>query len=291
MSTKHYLNTDHFFDKEIFDAGISNDVNRALTEDIGNEDITAALISSEKQAKARIIARENAIICGRPWCDAVFKQLDPAVEINWQVDEGSAVKANQLLVTLTGHARPLLTAERTALNFLQLMSGTASCSHYYAQIVADSKVKLLDTRKTLPGLRIAQKYAVKIGGCYNHRMGLFDAFLIKENHITACGGIAAAIANAREHAPDKPVEVEVEALEELKTALSANADIIMLDNFSLEALKQAVELTNGQAKLEASGGISDKTLRDIAATGVDYISLGTLTKHLQAIDLSMRIDM
>lgn len=267
---------------------ITETVAFALKEDIGSGDITAQLIPVTQTAKARIITRENAVICGTEWVNEVFRQIDSSVTIHWHVADGDAVKPDQLLFELAGSARSLLTGERTALNFLQLLSGTATICKSYADIVAHTQVRLLDTRKTIPGLRTAQKYAVTCGGCHNHRIGLYDAFLIKENHIAACGGIPAAISAAREIAPGKPVEVEVESLAELEIALAGNADIIMLDNFSLADMKTGVELTAGRAKLEASGNVDASTLAGIAETGVDYISIGALTKHAQAVDLSMR---
>ena len=265
-------------------------VTHALAEDIGDGDITAQLIPATQTATAQIITREHAVLCGQAWVDEVFRQIDPAVTITWKAVDGEQVTPNQVLFELSGSARSLLTGERTALNFLQLLSGTATTCRKYADIVADTGVKLLDTRKTIPGLRNAQKYAVTQGGCFNHRIGLYDAFLIKENHIAACGGIEQAIATAKQQAPGKPVEVEVESLKELEQALSANADIIMLDNFTLEMMRTGVEITNGKAKLEASGNVIDETLRPIAETGVDYISIGALTKHCRAVDLSMRIN-
>ncbi|WP_415905249.1 carboxylating nicotinate-nucleotide diphosphorylase [Neptuniibacter sp. QD48_55] len=268
---------------------IPDAVRYALQEDIGSGDITAQLIPAEQTATARIISRQEAVVCGVDWVNEVFRQVDPELELDWQVDDGDIVQRDQVLFWAKGSARNLLTAERAALNFLQTLSGTATVSKFYADKVAGTTVKLLDTRKTLPGLRFAQKYAVTCGGCYNHRIGLFDAFLIKENHIMACGGIDAAIATAKSNEPGKPVEVEVETMEELHQALEAGADIIMLDNFSLEAMRDSVKLTRGIAKLEASGGITDETLRPIAETGVDYISIGALTKHCQAVDLSMRL--
>ncbi len=267
---------------------ITETVAFALKEDIGSGDITAQLIPVTQTAKARIITRENAVVCGTEWVNEVFRQIDSSVTIHWHVADGDAVKPDQLLFELAGSARSLLTGERTALNFLQLLSGTATICKSYADIVAHTQVRLLDTRKTIPGLRTAQKYAVTCGGCHNHRIGLYDAFLIKENHIAACGGIPAAISAAREIAPGKPVEVEVESLAELEIALAGNADIIMLDNFSLADMKTGVELTAGRAKLEASGNVDTSTLAGIAETGVDYISIGALTKHAQAVDLSMR---
>ncbi len=259
----------------------------ALREDIGSGDITAQLIAPETQATALIYARENAVLCGCAWAEEVIQQLDSRIAVTWFVAEGEAIKPDQEVASFVGNARTLLTAERSMLNFLQTLSGTATISRHYAKQVAHTRVRLLDTRKTIPGLRTAQKYAVVIGGCFNHRMGLFDAFLIKENHISACGSISAAISQARHLHPAKPVEVEVENLLQLDEALAAGADTIMLDNFTLELLREAVEITAGKAKLEASGGINATTLIPIAETGVDYISIGALTKDCKAIDLSM----
>lgn len=268
----------------------------ALAEDLGflplaQGDITASLIPPQQQASATIITREDCVVCGTAFADEVFRQLGGEVQLNWQVKDGDKVSANTLLCTLSGPARILLTGERTALNFLQLLSATASVTAHYVQflVLAGSKTRLLDTRKTLPGLRFAQKYAVTVGGGKNHRIGLYDAFLIKENHIAAAGSIANAVASARQNFPGKPVEVETENLQELQQALTAGADIIMLDNFSLADINQAVALNNGQAKLEVSGNITSERLTELAATGVDYISSGALTKHVQAIDLSMRL--
>ncbi|WP_091343765.1 carboxylating nicotinate-nucleotide diphosphorylase [Alkalimonas amylolytica] len=266
----------------------------ALAEDLGNlpveqGDITASLIPASQLASATIISREAAIICGVAWVNEVFQQLDPSVQLDWQVQDGDSVAPNQLLCRLQGNARSLLTGERSALNFLQCLSGTATTTDVFVQQLAGSRTQLLDTRKTLPGLRLAQKYAVLCGGGQNHRIGLFDAFLIKENHIAAAGGIAKAVAQARSNFPGKPVEVEVENLAELQQALTAGADIIMLDNFSLADIQQAVAINQQQAKLEVSGNITSERLRELAATGVDFISSGALTKHVQAIDLSMRL--
>lgn len=268
---------------------IEQNVKTALQEDIGDGDITARLIPESEQATARVISREHATISGTAWVDEVFRQVDAGMDISWNVKDGDQVTPNQALFTVTGSARSILTAERAALNFLQTLSGTATVSQQYADKVATTKVKLLDTRKTIPGLRLAQKYAVTCGSCYNHRIGLYDAFLIKENHIMACGGIKAAIGTAQKTAPGKPVEIEVETLEQLNEALAADADIIMLDNFTLEQMREAVAITNGKAKLEASGNITDETLVPIAETGVDYISIGALTKHCRAVDLSLRL--
>ncbi|MCI3943744.1 nicotinate-nucleotide pyrophosphorylase [Pseudomonas syringae] len=272
-------------------AEIEANVRRALLEDVGSGDITAQLIPAERLAKATIISRDAAVIAGTAWVDTVFRQLDPRVAVHWQVIDGDRVSPNQALFHLEGPARSLLTGERSALNFLQLLSGVATRAQYFADIVAGTQVKLLDTRKTLPGLRLAQKYAVTCGGCHNHRIGLYDAFLIKENHIAACGGIAQAVDTAHRIAPGKPVEIEVESLSELKQALDAGADIIMLDELSLDDMREAVRLTAGRARLEASGGINDDTLRVIAETGVDYISIGAMTKDVKAVDLSMRLSL
>jgi nicotinate-nucleotide pyrophosphorylase (carboxylating) len=265
-------------------------VTQSLQEDIGSGDITAQLIPADRISQGHVITREGAVIAGRAWVDEVFRQVDPAVTLNWQTRDGETVHPGQILFTMTGNARSLLTAERSALNWLQALSGTATVCADYAARVAHTGVKLLDTRKTIPGLRLAQKYAVTCGGCHNHRFGLWDAFLIKENHIAACGSIANAVAEARRIAPDRPVEVETENRDELEQALEAGADIIMLDEFSLEGMREAVLLTGSAAKLEASGGISERTLVAIAETGVDYISIGALTKDIRAIDLSMRLD-
>ncbi len=264
----------------------------ALQEDIGSGDITAQLIPASQQARARIITRERAIIAGVAWVNEVFRQVDPTVQVVWRVREGEWVRPDQVLFELRGPARSLLTGERCALNFLQTLSGTATRCRHYADRVAGTGVKLLDTRKTIPGLRIAQKYAVAVGGCYNHRIGLYDAFLIKENHIMAAGGIAAAVQQAHQIAPGKPVEVEVETVAQLDEAINAGADIVMLDNFSPTAMTAAVAHSrqrNPQVKLEASGGITNDTLLPYAQTGVDYISIGALTKDCKAIDLSMRL--
>ena len=265
-------------------------VTQALSEDVANGDITAELIGADVQASGRIVTREDGILCGTTFALEAFQQIDPSCHVEWAAQDGDAIAADSLVCTLSGPARALLTGERTALNFLQLLSGTASTAGQYAARVAHTGVKLLDTRKTVPGLRLAQKYAVTCGGCYNHRIGLFDAFLIKENHISAAGGIAEAVAAARNVAPDKPVEIEVETEAELEQALTAGADRIMLDNFTLAALRDAVSLTAGRAELEASGNVTDETLVAIAETGVDFISIGALTKHVRALDLSMRID-
>ena len=268
---------------------ITKSVSTALAEDIGSGDITAQLIPAEQTAEANIITRENCVFCGKAWVEEVFRQLDPQVQIIWHIEDGQTAAANSILFTLKGSARSLLTGERAALNFVQTLSGTATISKQYADQVAHTSVKLLDTRKTIPGLRTAQKYAVACGGCHNHRIGLYDAFLIKENHIAACGGIGKAVAAARSIAPGKLVEVEVETFAELDQALEANTDIIMLDNFSIDDMKKAVAINAGRAKLEASGNINEQTLIPTAETGVDFISIGGLTKHCRAVDLSMRV--
>jgi len=261
----------------------------ALEEDIGSGDITAQLIPATQTSQATIITREDCVICGIDWVEEVFRQLDPSVEINWQVKDGDFVKENTELCQLKGNNRILLTGERTALNFLQLLSGTATTSQQYAKLVKGSKVKILDTRKTIPGLRTAQKYAVRCGGCHNHRIGLYDAFLIKENHIASCGGIKNAIETARKQNPSKTVEVEVENLSELQQALDAKADVIMLDNFSDEDLKQCGKFEKGNTKFESSGNLQVNKISSKLSGIADYASIGALTKNLTAIDLSMRI--
>lgn len=270
---------------------ITANVRNALAEDIGSGDITAQLIPAAQCAQARIITREDAIVCGTAWVDEVFRQLDADVTVDWNVRDGERAQADQTLFTLEGPARALLSGERSALNFLQLLSGVATRCREYADLVEGTAVQLLDTRKTIPGLRLAQKYAVTCGGCHNHRIGLYDAFLIKENHIAACNGIAQAISAAHRIAPGRPVEIEVEDLNELRQALEAGADIIMLDELSFEDIRTAVALSAGRAKLEASGGINRDTLRAYAETGVDYISIGSLTKDVKATDLSMRLSL
>ena len=265
-------------------------VKLALDEDIGSGDITAGLVDRNERASATVITREAGVLCGTQFVDAVFAAVDPDVKVAWKKADGEALSPNDVLFTLEGNARSILTGERAALNFLQMLSGTASYSASLASIIEGTKTKLLDTRKTIPGFRNAQKYAVTCGGCFNHRIGLFDAFLIKENHIAACGGIREAVEQARENAPGKPVEVEVENLPELEQALAAGADRIMLDNFTLEDMRKAVSITASKAELEASGNVTEETLRDIAETGVDFISIGALTKVVTPLDLSMRLD-
>lgn len=263
-------------------------VRLALEEDIGSGDVSAALIPGDSIWQATVISRETAIICGRAWFDAVFRLIDSKVTINWRAADGTEVNDGQTICTLHGPARALLSGERAALNFLQTLSGTATLSRQYADIVTDLGTRILDTRKTIPGLRRAQKYAVVCGGCHNHRTGLYDAFLIKENHIAAAGSIKQAVEKATATNSRLLIEVEVESLSEMQEALNAGVKRLLLDNFSREKLLQAVELNDGRAELEASGGITLNNLRSIAETGVDYISVGALTKDVRAIDLSMR---
>lgn len=269
---------------------VASTVARALAEDLGDGDVTAALINSAQQAQATIITRQSATIAGAPWVNEVFRQVDPSIDIVWKVTEGQSVLQDTTLFELTGPAASILTAERSALNFLQTLSATATAAHRYASLVEGAKTQILDTRKTLPGMRLAQKYAVLIGGGSNHRIGLFDAFLIKENHIVAAGGIAQAIARARAANPSLKLEIEVESLDELSEAIAAQPDWIMLDNFDDASLQKAVASTPSSIKLEVSGGIeSDDDIKRIASLGVDYISIGAMTKHIQATDLSLRM--
>lgn len=267
---------------------IAEQVRQALAEDVGDGDVTAALIPASAQAQAHVVCREPAVICGRPWFDAVFAQLNPAIALDWRVEEGASVAPDAVLCRLHGSARSMLTGERTALNFLQTLSGTATLTRHYVEAVRGTGARILDTRKTLPGLRLAQKYAVRCGGGHNHRIGLYDALLLKENHILAAGSITAAVNTARRTAPGLLLEVEVEQLDELHEALMARVDRLLLDNMSLDMLREAVRLSAGRAELEASGGVDLASLRTVAETGVDYISSGSLTKHVRAIDLSMR---
>lgn len=269
---------------------ITATVRVALAEDVGAGDLTAALLPGRATAQAQVITREDAVLCGRAWFDETFRQLDTRVAIDWQALDADRVTAGTILCTLAGPVRALLTGERTGLNFLQLLSGTATITRRYVQAIAGTGAVILDTRKTVPGLRRAQKYAVRCGGGQNHRLGLYDAILIKENHITAAGSVTAALRAAREHAPtDTPIEIEVENLDQLRAALEAGAEQLLLDNFSLKRLREAVEVTAGHARLEASGGITLENVRAVAETGVNYISIGTLTKHVRALDLSMRV--
>ena len=269
-------------------AAAQTNARAALSEDLGTGDLSASLIPAERTATARIVTRTPGVFCGQFWVAATMQQVDAHIQIDWHVNDGDVIDAGQRLFTLAGPAASLLTAERTALNFVQLLSGTATRTAQYAALLQDHKTTLLDTRKTIPGLRLAQKYAVKCGGGSNHRIGLFDAYLLKENHIAAAGSIAAAVAAARANHPDKAVEVEVENLAELDEAIAAGADIAMIDNFTLADTQTAVARSAGRIKLEASGGINERTLADIAATGVDYISSGELTKTILPMDLSMR---
>ncbi len=275
---------------DAFKAAIADDVRRALAEDLGTGDVTAALLPAAGSSAATVITREDAVLCGTAWFDAVFAQLDPTVRISWLAQDGDAIQAGQELCRLYGPTRVLLSGERCALNFLQTLSATATATRRYVAAIAGTGAQILDTRKTIPGLRAAQKFAVRCGGGRNHRMGLFDAILIKENHIAAAGSIERAVSSARQLHPGLNIEVEVENLVQLQQALAAGTDIILLDNFSLNDLPAAVALNAGRAKLEASGGITLDNVRDIAATGVDFISVGALTKHIQAVDVSLRID-
>ncbi len=261
----------------------------ALEEDIGDGDITAALVGEAESATATVITREAGVLCGTQFVDAVFHAVDPTLSVRWSRHDGDAIAENEVLFSVSGRARSILTGERAALNFLQMLSGTATSTASLARLIEGTSSTLLDTRKTIPGFRVAQKYAVTCGGGANHRVGLYDAYLIKENHIAACGGIAQAVETARSMAPGKPVEVEVESLEELAQALSAGADRVMLDNFALDDMRQAVAMNAGQSQLEASGNVTEATLADIAATGVDFISVGALTKAIKPLDLSMRV--
>jgi nicotinate-nucleotide pyrophosphorylase (carboxylating) len=275
---------------EVLDEDLLRTVRAALDEDIGSGDITADLIPREQTASATVICRETAVVCGQAWFNAVFAELDSRISISWLVRDGDTVRDNETLCTLSGPARPLLTGERTALNFLQTLSATATRAHRYAETIADLPVRVLDTRKTIPGLRRAQKYAIRVGGCDNHRSGLYDGILIKENHIAAAGSISKAVMNARKANLNVMVEVEVENDDQIQQALAAGADRLLLDNFSLPALTAAVQAVAGRAELEASGGISLENLRETARTGVDFISIGALTKDIHAVDLSMTFD-
>lgn len=269
-------------------SNIAQTVQYALDEDIGTGDITAQLVPAYHQATAQVITREDAILCGTAWFDEAFKQLDESIEITWFVADGDEISINQVLCELKGNARMLLTGERTALNFLQLLSATATQTARYVQQIKHTHTQVLDTRKTIPHLRTAQKYAVSCGGGTNHRIGLYDAFLIKENHIMAAGSIQQAVAKAREVA-NLPVQIEVESIDEVQQALDAGAERLLLDNFDLDMLRETVQCVDGRAKLEASGGINLNTIQAIAETGVDFVSVGAITKDIKAIDLSMRI--
>jgi len=276
---------------EVLDEALLHSVRTALAEDIGSGDITAALIPAVSQANATVICRESGILCGMAWFNAVFAELDTAITVDWAVRDGELLSAGQTLCTLNGPARAILSGERTALNFLQTLSATASLARRYAECVADLPVKILDTRKTIPGLRAAQKYAVRIGGCHNHRAGLYDAVLIKENHIAAAGSLAQAVEHAAKNSPGKMIEVEVENEAQIHAALETAATRLLLDNFTTEELRAAVALVDGRVELEASGSFDLDNIRAAALTGVDYISVGGLTKNIQAIDLSMRFEL
>ncbi|WP_417550781.1 carboxylating nicotinate-nucleotide diphosphorylase [Methylophaga sp.] len=267
---------------------ITSQVKLSLLEDVGQQDLTADLIPENALAKARLISRQDAVLCGQDWFNEVFKQLDPSIDINWFFNDADLLVENAVICELSGNARALLSGERTAMNFMQTFSGTATQTKRYADLIKDLPVQLLDTRKTLPGLRLGQKYAVRCGGGVNHRFGLYDAILIKENHILAAGSIATAVAQAKDLHPNVSIEVEVESMDELHQVLNTAVDIVLLDNFTLEMLREAVAIANGKVALEASGGVNKETLRSIAETGVDRISVGQLTKDLQAVDLSMR---
>jgi len=270
---------------------IAAQVRAALAEDVGAGDRTAALIPADALGRAHVLSREAAVLSGTAWVDEVFRQLDPTVVVDWLVRDADAIAPGQTLCRLSGPARSLLTGERTALNFLQTLSGTATLARRWADAVAGTKARILDTRKTIPGLRLAQKYAVTCGGCHNHRIGLYDAVLIKENHIAAAGSITAALRAAQREAAGLEIEIEVETLEQLREALAAGARRVLLDNFPLDRLREAVAIAAGRARLEASGGVTPGTVRAIAETGVDDISVGALTKDVRAIDLSMRFDL
>ncbi len=270
------------------DKTIAAQVARALREDVGDGDISAELIDRDTRLETELLVREDAVLCGCRWFEQSFHQCDPSIEVAWRAADGDRVKAGSVLCEVSGPARAVLTAERCALNFLQTLSGTATVTRLYADQIRDGKCRILDTRKTLPQLRLAQKYAVKCGGGVNHRIGLFDAFLIKENHLAACGDIATAAARARSLHPQKLLEIEVETLDQLQQAIAAGVDRVLLDNLSLDALRQAVARAAGSVELEASGNIDLDSIAEVAATGVDYVSIGALTKNLRAIDFSLR---
>jgi nicotinate-nucleotide pyrophosphorylase (carboxylating) len=272
---------------------LATQVEAALREDIGSGDVTAALVPAAQRVRGTLITRESAVLAGRPWVEAVFRHLDPHVQLAWHANDGEPIAANQVVFEIAGAARPVLTGERCAINFLQLLSGTATAARRFVEAVAGTGCIIIDTRKTVPGLRTAQKYAVLCGGAQNHRIGLYDRVLIKENHIAAAGSLTAAIRAARSHLPGIVVEVEVESLDELEEALAASPDIVMLDEFSLADLKTGVALSRARArpvKLEASGSMTLDSVRAVAETGVDYISVGSITKHVRAVDLSLRLE-
>ncbi|WP_434138573.1 carboxylating nicotinate-nucleotide diphosphorylase [Photobacterium leiognathi] len=293
MEHKHDSSARLAYLKQLLPLEITRTVADTLREDLGGEidpnlDITAGLIPADSQGIATIITREHGVFCGKMWADEVFKQLGGEVTIEWHVEDGDIVEPNQILCTLSGPSRILLTGERNAMNFIQTLSGCATLTAQYVKQLEGTDTRLLDTRKTIPGLRSALKYAVTCGGGFNHRIGVFDAYLIKENHIIACGGIKQAITTAKQLNPNKPVEVETESLDELKQAIEAGADIVMLDNFTLAMMREAVAFNAGRVALENSGDITLSNIRECAETGVDYISVGALTKHVKAMDLSMR---
>jgi nicotinate-nucleotide pyrophosphorylase (carboxylating) len=269
---------------------IADDVTRALTEDMGGGDVSARLISSEQMMQGRIVARESCVLAGTAWAETAFRRVSNRSLVQWLYSDGDTVPAGSVICTLDGPARALLTAERTALNFLQTLSGTATATRAFVDAISGTMARILDTRKTVPGLRMAQKYAVTCGGGFNHRLGLYDMVLLKENHIMAAGSITAAVQASRVINPDVPLEVEVETLDQLEEALAADVERILLDNFDLGGLRAAVDLNDGRAKLEASGNVDISTVRDVAETGVDYISIGAITKHVRAVDLSLRFD-
>ncbi len=293
MEHKHDSSARLAYLKQLLPLEVTRTVADTLREDLGGEidpslDITAGLIPADSQGIATIITREHGVFCGKMWADEVFKQLGGEVTIEWHVEDGDVVEPNQTLCTLSGPSRILLTGERNAMNFIQTLSGCATLTAQYVKQLEGTDTRLLDTRKTIPGLRSALKYAVTCGGGFNHRIGVFDAYLIKENHIIACGGIKQAITTAKQLNPNKPVEVETESLDELKQAIEAGADIVMLDNFTLDMMREAVAFNAGRVALENSGDITLSNIRECAETGVDYISVGALTKHVKAMDLSMR---
>lgn len=267
---------------------INSAVNAALDEDIGTGDVTAASFSNNETASAKVISREEAVLCGQQWFELAFYKLDPEIAINWKLNDGDQLEKGSIVCSLSGSAQAILTGERTALNFLQTLSGTATKTKIYVDRIAGTNAQILDTRKTLPGMRYAQKYAVRCGGGKNHRMGLYDAILIKENHIATAGSISKAVNEAKQQYPSIKLEVEVENADQLKEALSTQTDVILLDNFSLSELENAVAITDGKKKLEASGNMTLENIREVAKTGVDYISIGAITKHIQAVDFSMR---
>ena len=271
-----------------FTQAIINQVANALDEDVGSGDISAALVDAATRLETLLLVREDAVLCGIPWFDEVFRQCDPSITIEWHRRDGDSISADSVVCQVSGPARPLLTGERCAINFLQTLSGTATSTRALADLIAHTDCRILDTRKTIPQLRVAQKYAVRCGGGENHRIGLFDAYLIKENHLAACGGIANAVERARGLNPGKLLEVEVENLDQLQQAIDAKVDRVLLDNFTIDRLREAVSLNRKRVQLEASGDISAANIVAVAETGVDYVSIGSLTKHLRAIDFSLR---